>query len=123
MIRERIKKDILKAIDNLQLTINESKVELARTANSKFGDYSTNVALKIGSFGKAQDKREIKQSPMEFAKILADSLKNQPYLEKLEVKEPGFINFFVKDNIWQKEVEKLLNKKAFGSPYSSKKII
>src|SRR3989344_1313756 len=81
------------------------------------------ATLRSESQQETRNKDELYQSPMEFAKILADSLKSQPYLEKLEVKEPGFINFFIKDNIWQKEVEKLLNKKAFGSPYSSKKII
>jgi len=108
MLRNQIKKDILSAIDKLELTIDESKVEVTRTNDPKFGDFTTNLPLKI--------KHKNKQSPMEFANVLADSLKNQPYLEKLEVKEPGFLNFFIKDEIWQKEVEDVLKMgKKYGS--------
>ncbi|OGE05332.1 arginine--tRNA ligase [Candidatus Curtissbacteria bacterium RIFCSPLOWO2_01_FULL_41_18] len=125
MLRSQIKKDIEKVVSGV-VGQWDGGIEVTRTADEKFGDYSSNIALRIATRNKKQETRnkdELYQSPMEFAKILADSLKSQPYLEKLEVKEPGFINFFIKDNIWQKEVEKLLNKKAFGSPYSSKKII
>ncbi|MBI2598685.1 arginine--tRNA ligase [Candidatus Curtissbacteria bacterium] len=49
-----------------------------------------------------------KQSATEIANILADSLKGLPYIKKLEVAGPGFLNFFIKEEIWQEEVEKIL---------------
>src|SRR3989344_776752 len=60
---------------------------------------------------------------MEFAKKLADSLKSQPYIEKLEVKEPGFLNFFIKAGFLQKEVSDVLKKGRFESRFSGKKVV
>ena len=77
MLRDEIKKDIAGAVKGLGLELEELEIEVARTADAKFGDFTTNVALKVS--------HDTKQSPMEFAKILTDSLKNQPYLKKLRV--------------------------------------
>ena len=91
-------------------------VEVTRTADSKFGDFSTNVALKASRGNKSFDKAQDKQSPMEFAKVLADSLQKQPYLKKLEVVKPGFINIFIKEEYWQKQVEDVLKQSSeYGS--------
>ena len=124
MIREQIKKDIWKTIDNLpsvakalagkQLTIDKLIVEVTRTTDPRFGDFTTNLPLKI--------KHKNKQSPMKFAKVLADSLKDLPYVKKLEVASPGFINFFIKNEVWQKQVEDLLKKKTLPSDFSGKKV-
>ena len=108
MSRDEIRKDILRTFDKLHLTIDKLDIEVTRTSSPKFGDFTSSVALKVS--------RDIKQSPMEFAKVLAQSLQNQPYIKKLEVKEPGFVNFFIKDEIWQKEVEFVLKtNKGYGS--------
>ncbi len=120
VIRGQIRKDIQKAIDNSQLTIDKSEVLVTRTVNPKFGDFTTNIALKITKNQRAKEskieKAQIKQSPMEFAKVLADSLQNLAYIKKLEVVMPGFINFFVKDEVWQKEISEALKEgPKFGS--------
>ena len=111
MLRDEIKKDIFSAISSLHLEVSikaDDEIEVARTADSKFGDFTTNIALKIS--------RGVKQSPMEFAKLLAQSLQKQPYLKKLEVVEPGFVNFFIKDEIWQNEVQNVLKQNQdYGS--------
>src|SRR3989304_6299125 len=111
MLREQIKKDIAKAISNFKFPISNAEIEVTRTSDPEFGDFATNLPLKIS--------RGSKQSPMESAKILADSLKDLPYVEKLEVKEPGFINFFIKDEIWQMQVKEVLK---LGSKFGSNKI-
>jgi len=123
MLRSQIKKDIVNSISNFpfdkkpsvakalagwQLTIDQNEVEVSRSDNPDHGDYSTNVALKLASRGE--------QSPIEFAGELAESLKSQPYVEKLDVREPGFLNFFVKDEVWQKQVSEVLKAgEKFGS--------
>ncbi len=106
MIRDLVRDDVLKA--SHKLGVKAQKLELTRPADPKNGDYSTNMALKVS--------HEVKQSPMGFAKILADSLKDQAYIEKLEVKEPGFLNFFVKPQFLANEVEKVLKQ---GDQYGS----
>ena len=95
MLRDEIRKDILSATGNLHLEAGIKaidEIDVTRTNDSGFGDFTTNVALKVSHkvkpFGKAQGK----QSPMEFAKVLAQSLQKQPYFKKLEVKEPRFVH-------------------------------
>ncbi len=113
MLRDQIKKDLENAIGNVG-QLAGGKAEVTRTIDSKFGDFSTNAALKI----KLSDKQSFsanKQSPIEFAKKLADSLYNLPYIEKLEVAGPGFINFFIKESFWQKQVSDVLKSgKKYG---------
>lgn len=104
-IREQINRDVSKAIqelsiDDRRLTIDWN-IEVTRTSDPKNGDYSTNIAMKLA--------KETKQSPTEFANILADNLKKQSYIEKVEVAGPGFVNIFVKANVWQSEVQKVLS--------------
>src|SRR3990167_4727766 len=108
MLKNEIKKDIAEVVESLGLELEEHEIEVTRTADAKFGDFTTNVALKVS--------HDTKQSPMEFAKVLTDSLQKQPYLKKLEVVKPGFVNFFIKDEIWQKEVENVLKQ---GGKYGS----
>lgn len=108
MIRDVLKKELLGALKKQGIEADD--IELTRPADAKNGDYSTNLALKAS--------HESKQSPVEFAKEMADSLKDQPYIEKLEVAGPGFINFFIKPEIVASEVENILKKKKIdlGQP-------
>src|SRR3989344_7385813 len=135
-IRDHLRKELAQiTIDDKQLTIDHKDIEVKRTSDEKFGDYTSNVALRLSSlvhrnsksFDKAQDKPfglpQDKPSPMEFAKELADRLKGQPYIEKLEVKEPGYLNFFIKAGFLQKEVEKVLKNGKFESKFSNQKVI
>jgi len=62
------------------------KIPLSLSVNSQFGDLSTNVALQVKS-GK---------SPIALANILAEGLRKITSVENVEVKEPGFINIFLK---------------------------
>ncbi|MEK7581384.1 MAG: arginine--tRNA ligase [Patescibacteria group bacterium] len=116
MIRDQIKEDLEKALKSLQ--IEQGKVEVSRTTDSRNGDYTSNVSLKIAGKLKPFDVSQDKQSPMEVAKKITDSIGILPHIEKLEVKEPGFINFFVKNDFWQDEVEKVLKEEvlSLGGP-------
>src|SRR3989344_3136176 len=114
-LREQIRKDIEDKVSGM-VGQWDGRVEVTRASDARFGDYTSNVAMIFA--------RQFKQSPMDFAKKLADSLKDQAYIEKLEVKEPGFLNFFIKDKIWQKEVGDVLKTKdKFESEFSGKKVV
>ncbi len=94
MVREEIKKLIEKLIKKLQkekklpdFRIPEIRVE---TPEEKIhGDYATNVAMVIA--------KQVKKNPMEIANLLGlrFKVKGLRYFDKVEVKEPGFVNFFV----------------------------
>jgi len=126
MVRKQLLVAIEKAIKefpalSLQFTAETGQIEVMRSSDPKFGDFTTNTALKVNGKWKMVNGKS--QSPMEFARKLADSLCDLPYVKKLEVKEPGFINFWIKEEIWQKEVEELLGNKTFEGKLSGKKVI
>ncbi|MDZ4209578.1 MAG: hypothetical protein U1C56_00195, partial [Candidatus Curtissbacteria bacterium] len=72
MLREQIRKDIAKEVDMI-VGKWDGGIEVSRTTDAKFGDFSTNIALRVSHASK--------QSPQETAKILTDSLKDLPYVE------------------------------------------
>src|SRR3989344_8026835 len=121
-LRERIRKDIEDKVGGM-VGRWDGRVDVTRTSDARFGDYSTNMAMVLAQQTKSLDKARDERSPMEFAKKLADSLKSQPYIEKLEVKEPGFLNFFIKAGFLQKEVSDVLKKGRFESRFSGKKVV
>lgn len=68
--------------------------------NQQFGDYSTNIALQLAK----QKKENGEQSARDIANSLIEPLQHIGYIEKVEVAGPGFINFFIKDQVLIKEI-------------------
>jgi arginyl-tRNA synthetase len=109
-MKEKIKETILKTIKNLQeekslpfFEIDNFQVDYPE--NEIYGDYFTNVALLIG--------KKISKNPLEVANLIKAKIESQNLniFEKIEVKEPGFINFFLKKEIFIKELKKFLKGK------------
>jgi len=75
------------------------------------GDFSTNLAMEIGGI--------IKKNPLEIAEFIVETLRgldSQLLFDKVEIIEPGFINFFLSKSIIQKQIEKILKQdKEFGN--------
>lgn len=59
--------------------------QVARTQDAQFGDYQTNVALRLG--------KVLKRNPREVAEQLAGAIAWQGLTEAPEIAGPGFINF------------------------------
>ncbi len=76
------------------------KIEVSRTKDPRFGDYSTNAALVLaGSAG---------MKPRALAAIISDHLEvSSDLLLKSEIAGPGFINFFLAPNVWQNVLHKI----------------
>ncbi|MCK4453911.1 arginine--tRNA ligase [Candidatus Parcubacteria bacterium] len=109
MVRGKINNLIKKAIKNAQkekelpkFKIDEVSIE--HPEQEKYGDYSTNIAMQISKI--------LKKDPMEIAIILSEKLKmkSEKFLEKIEIVEPGFINFFISKEYLQKQVLDILKK-------------
>ncbi len=94
MIKGQIKKKIVKAVKDLK--IDSGDFVLDRSVEASFGDYATNVALKAGDSKLAQK--------------LAEELTKDSLVEKTEVKN-GFINIFLKPEVWQKELADILKRR------------
>ncbi|HJN62244.1 MAG TPA: arginine--tRNA ligase [Candidatus Parcubacteria bacterium] len=110
MIREEIVKLTGKAIKNLQKegvfpAFKVPEILIEHPENELYGDYSTNVALKIAKLAK--------KSPMEIAELLSKKLEAQgPKLfTKIKIAKPGFINFFFSKEYLQNQVERILKEK------------
>lgn len=58
-----------------------------------FGDYSTNIAFLLAPV--------LKKSPFEIARIFVQHIKAQDICEKVEIAGKGFINFYLKDDVWR----------------------
>ena len=84
-----------KLINIIKSCLDEDKdlIEVTRPKDESNGDYSTNIALKLA--------KSMHKNPMEIAKMLKEKLVDDDIL-KIEVKNPGFINFFVKKGLYTK---------------------
>ncbi|GAI21008.1 unnamed protein product, partial [marine sediment metagenome] len=65
------------------------------------GDYSTNIAMNLAG--------KLKKKPIEIAKIITQSL-DQSLFDKVEIVEPGFINFSIKKQYLQEQIVEILDK-------------
>lgn len=63
------------------------------------GDYSTNIAFILAP--------KLRKSPQEIARMLIAAMDFGQVCEKVEPAGKGFINFFVKDHIWQEALGQL----------------
>jgi len=113
-MRNNLAKSMKKAISSLQkekifpkFEVPVIKIEHPKQKNH--GDYSTNVALEIAKI--------VRRKPIEIADLLSSKLKAQSskLFEKIEVAEPGFINFFLSKEYLQNQLKEVLKKgKDFG---------
>ncbi len=103
MIREEIRKLIQEVLPE------ETTIEIERIENKSFGDYSINAAFKIA--------KTFKKNPMEAAEIIVAKCKSSDtdLFVKIEISQPGFINFFLSEKYLQKQVEAIWEKgKKYG---------
>ncbi|MBO5095673.1 MAG: arginine--tRNA ligase [Bacilli bacterium] len=87
-MKETLKQELEKLIKDIY-NIEES-VEVSIPNNKEFGDFSTNIALKLS--------KKLSKSPAVIAEEITSKL-NINSVNKLEIKMPGFINLFV-DNTY-----------------------
>lgn len=98
MIRNRIVEIVKEACDSCkekgilpyEISINPV-IEIPR--EDEFGDYSTNIAFFLAP--------KLKRNPQEIAKTLIQNMVFSGACEKVEVAGKGFINFYVKDEVWR----------------------
>ena len=104
MIRQEIAKLVKQAAKEAGFTVPQV-VKIDYPADERYGDYSTNFALKTA--------KTVKLLPKEIAHNLRSHILNlQPNLfEKIEVAEPGFLNFFVLKEYLQNQIREILKQK------------
>lgn len=73
---------------------------IERTRDKKFGDFSCNIAFQLA--------KSLGTSPRELATALINHLPDSPYLAKVELAGPGFINFFLTPKAQENVIEAIL---------------
>ena len=93
MVRERIQAALaaLGTVENVDLSGVDCSVDYTKTP--MHGDVATNVALQLA--------KPLGRAPRSIAESLVTMLAGDPLIEKVEIKGPGFINFFIVDSYYQ----------------------
>ena len=103
-MKELLKELIKKALEELNV---EAEIEISKPALPENGDYSSNIAMKLA--------KVLKKNPLEIANNIASKISDEN-VTKIEVKAPGFINFFVsKDYLFANLNKVLEEKERYGS--------
>jgi len=90
----------------LQDFLNKEKIEFRDwniSVNNKegYGDYSSNIALKLAKI--------LKKSPIEIAKKIADHQNTTKNIFTISASLPGFINFHISDIYYQEILDQIIN--------------
>lgn len=85
------------------------------SSDTKHGDYSTNAALIAA--------KKLGKNPMELGEEIAKKLQSASDVEKIEVARPGFINFWIKDDILINSLSDLSKLLALKTLLAEKKLL
>jgi arginyl-tRNA synthetase len=101
--KKQMKEEIIKNIESVleDLGVKDPKVFLESPTHFNLGDYSTNVALAYA--------KELKRKPIDIAKDVQEALtgKKIKHIDRIDVIEPGFINFFFDEHYFGKIVKSI----------------
>ncbi len=107
MFKSSIKEELKKIITELNAP-EDVKFNIEKPVAEKFGDFSTNLAMVLA--------KELKMPPVEIAKIISTKFPILPFLERIEIEHPGFINFYLKKEALLLCLDKILTEgNSFGS--------
>ncbi|MEN9328494.1 MAG: arginyl-tRNA synthetase [Candidatus Parcubacteria bacterium] len=85
MIKEQLKQLVASALTKLKIT--EPDIVVEYPLHSEFGDYATNIALKLS--------KTLKKNPITLAEEIVAAIPSSPLIAHMEVATPGFINFTI----------------------------
>jgi arginyl-tRNA synthetase len=117
MIKDQLVGDLQKAIKSLGFKASDIVVSISE--KEEFGDYTTNSPLQLAK----QNSQNRYQSSLEIAKAIIEKLGHPDYLERVDIAGPGFLNFFIKPEIFAKEVDQLTLKNLVPNLGENKKVI
>ncbi len=121
-----MKNDIIKIVDDSiaslfkkEILQNLKKFSVEKPKNKKFGDFSCNISMVLAPL--------LKKNPKEIATILKEDIEDKHNIfSKIEIAGAGFLNFFIKQELFQSFLKEILIKeKNYGKQNigNSKKIM
>ena len=90
-------------ITNTAIILIRFDVKIEYPKDESHGDYACSLPLKL--------TKELSRPPKEIAGKIVDALDTPQYLEKVEIADPGFINFYLKNEWLLKEIEKIIEER------------
>ena len=103
-IENKLKAVLKKALESLSIEVEESMLMVEIPKDSKNGDYSTNLAMRLS--------KQLRNNPREIAGMLQDELVKESYLvDKVEVAGPGFLNIWVNNLALTSVINDVINQK------------
>ncbi|BDU50146.1 arginine--tRNA ligase [Haliovirga abyssi] len=101
LLKEKIKNLIIEVLKNKKIELIEFEVE--KPKEEKFGDFSSNIAMKLAKI--------LRKSPRDIANDLKEELEKKDEFKKVEIAGAGFINFYLKNDIILGILEEVLKTK------------
>jgi arginyl-tRNA synthetase len=83
---------------------NLSRVVVEPPRDPTHGDMATNAAMVLA--------KDAGKKPRELAEAIAEKLRDDPVIDKVDVAGPGFINLALKPNVWGEELRVILQSGA-----------
>jgi arginyl-tRNA synthetase len=112
----RVEKEVLTEVKKAvkKAGFDEGKVKISHPTEERFGDFTSNLAMIVhAQIQNSKGKREDLESPLAIAKLLKSQISNlkSQTIEKVEVVEPGFINLWLKDEVFLAELRRVIKEK------------
>lgn len=106
LVKNKIRKSVEEALATLGVT--DPKFAVDATSDLSLGDYAVNAALVYA--------KELAQNPAKLAEEVRQKILDQglPEISKIEVAGPGFLNFFLSDEVLRDNLRDIL---ATGNKY------
>jgi len=96
--------DALRAAGTLPADLVMPEFVIERPKNAGQGDFSTNAAMLLA--------KPARSNPRAMAQALVDALPATSDLAKVEIAGPGFINFYVDEGAWRRQIGDVLKQGA-----------
>lgn len=105
MIKKQLEAEVKNVFFHV-LGLENVEINLEHSGKESFGDFTTSVVIRIS--------KDVGQSAQEIAKrIISELYKSNEIknlgVEKIEAAGPGFINFYLKQEIFLKEIEEIIS--------------
>ncbi|MCQ2795079.1 MAG: arginine--tRNA ligase [Bacilli bacterium] len=110
-----LKEEISKALKKLGVTFETSNITIDHSKDPSHGDYASNIAFKVN--------KDLGPTPIDTANKIIDAL-DKKLFTKVEVAKPGFINFFLKNDLVTSVIEEIVKlDKKYGQGEKKKEKI
>ncbi|MEG0529252.1 MAG: arginine--tRNA ligase [Bacilli bacterium] len=104
---ELLHKKLRFALQKIDIDVKEDFIIIEAAKDKIHGDYASNIAMKLAS--------KLKTNPRALAQQIIDSIDKEG-LDKIEIAGPGFINFFMSNEILSNVIDRVLNTNdSFGT--------